>query len=381
MAEVVWGQLAKSVTDKTTIDEEIDSKIQTHNEDPSAHKQADEAIDVHRTAEILDHLDESITNLKLKSKVRAYAAIVDAAGNYDYTDIQSAIDYVHSIGGGIIFVRSGTYTPGADITLYENITLLGEDDDNTIIDFENGNYRIKIIWNGETPLYNVHLKNLSTIRSRHSSSYAVYFEGIRNFSITSCYFYDNYHFVDPNYYGDIHLSDCWDGSVRFNRFEDSGRDILVTNNTAAVDISFNHFSLCYREGIHITDSDAIIVLGNSMSLPDCWYGIVVDGNSKCSVINNYIYNGIVAGIYIEASGTLIQGNYVWNISDGGGTGISVVNGNKNRIIGNFVCNCKSYGIHISGNNNIVTGNVMESNTEANFYDEGTDTQIGHNIEI
>jgi len=118
-----------------------------------------------------------------------------------------------------------------------------------------------------------------------------------------------------------------------------------------------------------------------MSLPDCWYGIVVDGNSKCSVINNYIYNGIVAGIYIEASGTLIQGNYVWNISDGGGTGISVVNGNKNRIIGNFVCNCKSYGIHISGNNNIVTGNVMESNTEANFYDEGTDTQIGHNIEI
>ena len=42
MAEVLWENLAKDIDDKTTITEEIDSKILTHNEDASAHGQADE---------------------------------------------------------------------------------------------------------------------------------------------------------------------------------------------------------------------------------------------------------------------------------------------------------------------------------------------------
>jgi len=57
--------LAKTVTDKTKISEEIDSKLVTHNEDPSAHKQTGEAIDTHRVAEILDHLDKSVQVDKL----------------------------------------------------------------------------------------------------------------------------------------------------------------------------------------------------------------------------------------------------------------------------------------------------------------------------
>lgn len=65
MAEVVWDPLAKKVDDKTTISEEIDGDMQTHNEDPSAHKQTGEAIDTHRVAEILDHLDRSVSPEKI----------------------------------------------------------------------------------------------------------------------------------------------------------------------------------------------------------------------------------------------------------------------------------------------------------------------------
>lgn len=65
MTEVVWENLAKTVTDKTKISEEIDADLVTHNEDPSAHKQTGEAIDTHRVAEILDHLDKSVTVGKL----------------------------------------------------------------------------------------------------------------------------------------------------------------------------------------------------------------------------------------------------------------------------------------------------------------------------
>jgi hypothetical protein len=65
MAEVVWGQLGKAVSDPTTISEEIDADVLAHNEDPSAHRQTDEAIDTHRTAAILDHLARSVTVGKL----------------------------------------------------------------------------------------------------------------------------------------------------------------------------------------------------------------------------------------------------------------------------------------------------------------------------
>lgn len=65
MAEVVWGNLAKGVEDKTKISEEIDDDIKTHNEDPSAHGQENESVYEHRISEILDHLDRTVTPAKI----------------------------------------------------------------------------------------------------------------------------------------------------------------------------------------------------------------------------------------------------------------------------------------------------------------------------
>src|SRR3990167_7908148 len=49
----------------------------------------------------------------------AYRAIVSPTpGGTDFIDIQKAIDYVNELGGGTIFIKSGTYTIASDITLY-----------------------------------------------------------------------------------------------------------------------------------------------------------------------------------------------------------------------------------------------------------------------
>lgn len=65
MAEVTWGSLAKTIDNKITVSEEIDADILEHNEDPSAHSQNNEALDVHKKADPLDHPDGSVTNAKI----------------------------------------------------------------------------------------------------------------------------------------------------------------------------------------------------------------------------------------------------------------------------------------------------------------------------
>ena len=73
----LWGLLARSTEDSTTIDEAITDAIEVHNEDPDAHGLADQALEVHRVSEVIDHLAESVVNDKLRVTARSYVAIVD----------------------------------------------------------------------------------------------------------------------------------------------------------------------------------------------------------------------------------------------------------------------------------------------------------------
>ena len=59
----------------------------------------------------------------------AFKAIVGPTntGGVDYTDIQQAINYVNDTGGGLVFIRAGSYRLLSDLTLYSNVGLVGED--------------------------------------------------------------------------------------------------------------------------------------------------------------------------------------------------------------------------------------------------------------
>ena len=59
---ITWGNLQKAIDDGMSIDAAIASAILQHNLDASAHGQSGEAINVHRSAPVLDHLDGSVRN-------------------------------------------------------------------------------------------------------------------------------------------------------------------------------------------------------------------------------------------------------------------------------------------------------------------------------
>lgn len=134
MADPVWGALQKSQVDPATIDEEIDTKIQDHLDDPDAHIEAGQSLQSHKASVIIDHVARSVLNDKIETSARAYTAIVDINGGGDYVDIQDAIDYVYSLGGGNILVLPGTYSPLLNIELKENVIIEGFDSETTIID-------------------------------------------------------------------------------------------------------------------------------------------------------------------------------------------------------------------------------------------------------
>lgn len=60
-----WSGLQKSATDDETIEQAIDRIVQAHNADPEAHGAEGEALDQHKSAEVIDHPAQSIVPDKL----------------------------------------------------------------------------------------------------------------------------------------------------------------------------------------------------------------------------------------------------------------------------------------------------------------------------
>jgi len=67
MAVPTWGMLQKSQDDDETIEEAITRLIREHNEDEEAHLGPGQSLQSHKTAEIIDHLVNSIVADKIKT--------------------------------------------------------------------------------------------------------------------------------------------------------------------------------------------------------------------------------------------------------------------------------------------------------------------------
>ena len=61
-------------------------------------------------------------------------------------DLQTALDTINTAGGGTLRLSPGTYTPGKDLTIYDNTQILGDSSGNTAIDFESSAF--SLIWVG-----------------------------------------------------------------------------------------------------------------------------------------------------------------------------------------------------------------------------------------
>lgn len=129
----VWGALDRAVNDDTKIDDAISVAIEAHNEDPESHLGADQSLESHRAAEIIDHLAESVVNDKIATLARAYTAIVDPSSDVDFDTIESAHAYTVAKGGGNILITPGSYYLASIIELDGTVNFYGTDPDTCII--------------------------------------------------------------------------------------------------------------------------------------------------------------------------------------------------------------------------------------------------------
>ena len=253
----------------------------------------------------------------LDSKVASVVVAQDGSGDYNgstHQCIQDAIDSLLSTGGWI-FIKPGTYTIGANISILTgtgNEIVVSGVKGATILD---GAYLILVQRN-----YTV-LKELSFDEM-----------GLR---VTGqwCTFQD------------LYMENADDYAIELRA---SGNLVTMCYITGAT-----------NEGIHITNNSSNNrIINNRIRNSDI--GVYSDSNNTIMVNDNIIHTNTNAGIQIENAGTnvfsVISSNYVDDCDPGIKVEADLVS-----IVGNVIKNCNP-GIYIDGTGNLATGNVIEGNS-------------------
>lgn len=411
MSTQAWGDLEKSITDPSTIDQEIDAKIITHLDDPDAHLLAGQSLQSHKASEIIDHLARSIVTDKLaeyavtaieSSRSILTADCVVAASGGDYTTIQAAI----SAGEQVIYVKSGTYTVNSDIVSAEGVSIIGENKYTTIIDFNNSAHGFD--FTGTPILNNIHTV-LTGFTIKNSASVAILADYIDDINIHDCIFDNNVQIIDIGF---TSLSYIGEININNNVFKNNGSVKIALDATSNI-------SVCYFENNKMTDCNPSFLIIDSGSEGALGF---VEGNvaiysslqasGNCfsvdrgfvdnnfisyafagiysefgSVSNNFLYHIKNIGIEITTSSCTVVGNIINDVAGGSDeigiyvNGCDTVNVSSNTLGGvasqcirlyisgysnicSNTCSGSSVGISISSgsNYNVVVGNKVSENT-------------------
>lgn len=450
---VVWGNLPKSQISSEKVEAAIDRIIQDHEDDPNAHLETGESLESHKASAIIDHIvnsiitdkikDGIITNPKITATARAYTAIVDINGDGDYTDIQDAIDYVHGLGGGAILILPGTYTQTDDITLYDNVSLIGFDKETTIIDFNSLAKRIKSLgdaspystgtisvnyasatvtgvgttwqttgWNDKYIRINNVWYEIKTVDSTTQITLEKTFKGediagdtyeiaklnhsveIKKVSVINASVAGGLG-IQFKYTKKSEISECFVGSNRYGIDLSHCSGIKITkcvmpNNAIGplwasycdhISIDFNDFS---NSAVNVAFSYVIhSEFKNNKCVNMNFGGIGLGHCDYNNIESNFIDNGgSYRGIDLYDSCYNIIANNQANKQ--GQSGIAIDSDSDYNVITGNQCNHNGHwGIRVwysSANKNIIVGNQLQDNGDGGLKDEGTDTEIGHNAE-
>lgn len=369
MPIICWGALGKAASDPTSIDQEIITYIERHDENINAHMGEDYALGIHRLQTVIDHAPYSIFNRFVYPAARNFKSIVDKSGNGDHIDIQSAINYVSALGGGSIFIKNGTYALDSILTLYNNIELVGEDRINTIIDCVSEDRGI--LMSGRS---NARIRNLKII---NSTAEAILIHNSNFCRIENVNFYNN---------GiDIYVVGYSSKNIIDDTYSSGAIVCGLYVDTAIDDAAFNNYS--NMQIIDPQENGVVFSKGyqsyfNRIIVKDSiGYGFYIDDNSldrslflacvafSCNNHGFYIYRADrVSFIGCESVSNLGAGFYIDIVSD------CIFNNNH-------VTDNGARGIHLTANSgkNVVLGNNVIHNTTANITDSGTANEVAHNV--
>jgi parallel beta-helix repeat protein len=408
MDAISWYALGRTVNDPTTIMEEIDDKILTHNLDASAHGQSNEAVYNHRIAELLDHVSYSIYNVKVNPAARIYKAIVGPGFEADFSTIQAAVDWANLYGGGIVHIKAGTYHMTSDLHLYSNILLQGEDMDLTILDFDDLEYNVHAIGTSGSHKRNIEIRNLQIRQSSFYELGCIRLEYCDDCEINRVKITDCKTGGDP-VFTSIFLNNCKRIRITENHLIDNIRGIYIEDSSQTF-IEFNYFNLIEKMVLFFGTSPTTIFRHNYLDTNgDATYDSMIYMGSDCdnSVFDsNFFMNCRTSTFWTEDGSRISFTNNVFTSSGTGPCAVILNNSDRcivanNRIYGmedsgvildnscvrnivnsNVITNCGGWGVEIreaTDLDNAVIGNVVYGNASGGVLDSGTGDDVAHNV--
>lgn len=348
--------------------------------------------------------------LLLATTANAVTVTVAQDGTGDYNgstdvNIQAAIDYVNTQGGGTVHIKQGTYVISNSLEIGSNFTFEG--DGNTTILYLSNSTNKDLIKNNDFFLGNTNITikdvQLNGNRQNQLSSAAIAVIDLNNVTHTLI----NNVFVLNGRQNGIAIINGQDSNILDSNFESnvingSGGAIHIVHGSTGI-ISGNKINNTQGKGIYLDTYDKPYLVnyvsnfqisnniitnttgagGNGFEFSGVSYttvenntisdsntsGLNLEAINYCIISNNTVQDSNVDGIHIidfdkypsSVSNNVVQGNI---IKDNGRNGITlfsrVVN---NEISGNLITLNSGSGIFLSDANSniIIDNNILENN--------------------
>lgn len=320
--------------------------------------------------------EQTVQTGQINYNSRMIKAVVSQTGGGDFSDIQQAIDYVNRQGGGLIYIKSGTYTLTGSLTLYTQIQLEGDGPGKTIINCNNHDYNISLVGSmvdfstlmagDSTALQNVKIKNLE-IRNSTNANGSINLQYVRGAEIDHVLFTSNTL--------DVLLTGCVPGKVIHCNSFNSTNSIKLSGGCSIAQL--NYISNC-TVGIQLLSNGGCVADHNFIAGAN--RGIRCLGGADQKVTHNELSDIVLVGIEVSLSGTTPNGV---NITDNtiqtghpGTYGIALINATNSKVSNNHVENSYTYGIYLEDADDCeITSNSCRADTIGIYIETTSDRNI------
>jgi len=276
-----------------------------------------------------------------RERVGQATIVVSLDGTGDADSIQDGIDLL-PIRGGVVFVKEGIYKIDTQINIAKNrIKIMGTGKGTKII--ATTDISIFTITGDDITITDIHIEGNGS-----STSDGILINANSNTTIRNCYIEENNYGIEIDTASNIIITECF----------------IFQNDSS---------------GIFTSGASGNNIISNNIIYSNGDEGIWIDG-ANTIIESNIIYSNTASGIEVAANSMTITGNF---LNANGAVGINLRGGISYCIVSNNrIRNSTGDDINVTNSGctgNIIVGNQVSGTNIGIIDDNGTDTQVGHNI--